>query len=262
MNKKLTVQDMQGWTYERLQNMDIKKVYPAFAWNILPFLAIQKPTKNSNGKYSATSILNALKIKDYAIKADETRDPWGNTLEVQALSGSVILSLWQFFYSTNPKEWLTKPQNKEPAIASGVPIVLYAYKHQHGIMYNEWDREDPALRLMLTENLAWLLNPPEIPEGLPDIKSLQEEFLKTGTTGIVNPPTNPKASYTSDKRFNQLPKYQRYMYLQTWLYHPSIRSDNMITDWNDWDTPAVPHGFSDLESYGLTVKANKDGLPW
>jgi hypothetical protein len=237
MHKKVTVKDINSWTsFEQIQEYDFAKLYGSkFVWNLLPFLAIQKPQKTAEGKYSAKSIINRLATEEYTVPDN---DGWDFEATI---SGKTILALWKFFYTQSPKQWLTTSQTKNTSIASGTPIIMYAYKHQHNIPYNAWDRRDPNLRYLLTENLKWLLDPPPIPEELITESTLtfhemREHFLTTGTTGVVNSPTNPKASMVPGlKEFNKLPKYQRYMYFQTWIYHPSIRSDNMITDWDDWD---------------------------
>lgn len=244
MSKKLVVKDMQKWGYETLAEMGVSKVYgQKFAWNILPFLAIQKP-EVVDGKYSASSVIDKLKVTEYSFY--ET-DSWSKAKIEQKLHGMVILSLWQFFYKELAKSWMVTPQTKETAIASGVPIVLWAYKHIHGINYSSWNRKDPNLRYLLTENLKWLRDPQPIPADIPPFNELREMFLTTGTTGAVNEVTSPKASRIPEyKEFNNLPKYQRYMYLQTWIYHSSIRSENMITDWEDWDAQREPVDSSDM----------------
>lgn len=259
MSKKLVVKDMQMWDYETLVEMGVSKVYgQKFAWNILPFLAVQKP-ELVDGKYSASSITDKLKVSEYSFT--ET-DSWSKAKVDRKLSGMVILSLWQFFYKELAKSWMVTPQTKETAIASGVPLVLFAYKHIHGINYNSWNRSDPNLRYLLTENLKWLLNPAPIPDELPPFDELRERFLTTGTTGVVNDVISPKASRIPEyKDFNNLPKYQRYMYLQTWIYHPSIRSENMITDWNDWDVQSPPVDVSETVKYADPLNWDGPKIP-
>lgn len=233
----------------------IPKRYPAFAYNVLPFLAIQPPIKNDEGKVSATSIITKLKSSSYSAPYGEA--DWDDS----KISGTKILEIWKFLHYCKTKEYSIGRQTANTDISSGTPLVLYAYKHQYNIPYNAWDRSDPLLVMLLTDNLSWLVQPnlrELVPEGL-DLRDLTEQFLTTGTTGIINGVLNPKASLTNNPKFNNLPKYMRYMLLQTWIYHPSVRSKNMITDWDDWDAERPARGFEGILAPQPEVK---EELPW
>lgn len=227
--------------------------YPNFAYHILPYLAIQRPTRNESGKFSASSVVSKLKASDYSAPYGEA--DWDDA----KIPGKKILEIWKFLHLCKAKDYMVASQVKATDVCSGVPLVLYAYKHQHDINYNDWDRSDPNLAMMLTSNLRWLLGDCAMSE-ITDIKTLTEEFLTTASTGVVNSVTNPKASHTTNNEFNKLPKYMRYMYLQTWIYHPSIRSKNMITDWNDWDAERPARGFDGLVLGNFPT--NSSDLDW
>lgn len=239
-------------TLDLSAGVDLHK-FPSFVYHVLPYLAIQRPTRSESGKFSASSVVSRLKAGDYSAPYGEA--DWDDS----KIPGTKILELWKFFHLCKAKDYMAQSQVKATDVCSGVPIVLYAYKHQHDINYNDWDRSDPCLPMMLTQDLRWLVQPPPMPE-IDDIKELTEQFLTTGTTGIINPVTNPKASLTTHTEFNKLPKYMRYMYLQTWIYHPSIRSKNMITDWDDWDAERPARGFEGLVLNQFPT--NSSDLPW
>lgn len=237
---------------------NISKRYPAFAYNVMPFLAIQPPIKNAEGKVSASAIVAKLKSSSYSAPYGEA--DWDDS----KIPGTKILEIWKFLHYCKTKDYHSGRQTAHADISSGVPLVLYAYKHQYNIPYNAWDRSDPLLVMLLTDNLKWLVQPDGrspselVPEGL-DLRDLTEQFLTTGTTGIINGVTNPKASLTTNKEFNNLPKYMRYMLLQTWIYHPSVRHENMITDWDDWDAVRPARGF---EGVIAPQPTKMDELPW
>lgn len=206
MPKTLTVE-----TFSPTENH--KVVYPNFLYNVIPLLSRLVPEKSDADptKYSATKLLNSL------TNSEKT--------------------LFKFLYHAKTSEISKLPQTRAASVSSAVPLVLLAYRERYGISYNSWDRTDKLLPYLLTENLAWLCNPEPYEFTIFSKASMIEEFLYQASSDSIVPQNTYKLSKTSDELFNSLPKYQRMMLLQTWLYAPNIAHQNMITDIYDWDRP-------------------------
>lgn len=204
MPKTLTVE-----TFNPLVN--IKVVYPNFLYNVIPLLNRLAPEKSDANptKYSATKLLNSL------TNSEKT--------------------LFKFLYKAKTSEILRGTQIAQASVSSAVPLVLLAYRERYGVSYNSWDRTDKLLPFLLTENLAWLCKPEPYEFTEYSKASMLEEFLYQASTDSIVPQNTYKLSKTSDEQFNSLPKYQRMMLLQTWLYAPGVAHANMITDVLDWD---------------------------
>ena len=199
---------------------DVRVVYPNFLYNVIPLLARLAPQKSTlnSSKYSATKLLNSLSIEEKA--------------------------LYKFLYSAKTSEISKIPQTRATSVSSAVPLVLLAYKEHYGVSYNSWDREDPLLPYLLTENLAWLCKPATYEFLNFSETTLRTELLYQASTDSVLNRTAYKLSKTSDEQFNRLPKYQRMMLLKTWIYAPEIAHANMICDVYDWDL--APERLSDV----------------
>lgn len=204
MPKTLTVE-----TFSPTAN--VKVVYPRFLYNVIPLLSrlAPEPADVNPGKYSATKLLKSLTNPEK--------------------------TLFKFLYSVKTSEVLRGTQIAQPSISSAVPLVLLAYRERYGVSYNSWDRTDPLLPYLLTENLAWLCKPATYEFTTYSKSSLIKELLYQASTDSIVPQSTYKLSKTSDEQFNSLPKYQRMMLLQTWLYSPGVAHENMITDIYDWD---------------------------
>lgn len=223
-----------------------KKTTESFIYQCMPILA------HVRGKTPSEIIGKLKENKEYDIYGDRYH-------------GLEILRLWKFFYETNPSSYLPKAATKCTAISSGVPIVMLAYKHQHDTPYETW-RGDKFTKLMLPKALSFLVG-----EGMEKAESLDlaglatkwpvatlrcytEDFLTDVNSAKMHEMTSYKAYKVGDKDFDSLPALLKRMLLQTWIYHPSVRHGNMITDPNDWDSLIDPL----YEVAGLTTEAD----PW
>lgn len=218
------------------------KAHKDWLWHLLPILAKQ-PLVFNNGQVDIKATMEIIAKSVYEHEGYE-------------IPGSKILYLWQFIAQTSRSELLSVSQNKNSSLSSGVPIVLYAYKHQHNVLYNAW-RSDPLVSAVLGKDLAWLPDYKDFDHGYttPYINSFRRGALtelKLG--GKTAPDSSNKLNRVAGreivvnddtaKEFDALPRLLRYMILQTWIWHPSIRSPNMITDWTDWDAVMPPYNNS------------------
>lgn len=210
MRKTLTAQNLQT-----INLQTVKSQYPEFLHHVQPFLAAVKLEN-----YSASKLFEIL-------REDDNHLVQGHGY----VRGRKILEIIRFLHETAYSDICSKTQIRNASISSAVPIVLASYRTQRGVGYNSWDREDPYMQFLLPQHLSWLLNP----QPVADCFSLLEDFLTNRTTGEINPVTHHKSAKTGVLEFDSLPKYQKYMYLQTWIYHPGVRHADMITDWADWD---------------------------
>lgn len=204
-------------TYVHRINLDdpkhLKRV-PGFVYQCFPILAHVRGS-------SATEILAKLKEnKEY--------DIYG-----QRYMGLDILKLWRFFYETNPSDYLPKSQTKCTDICGAVPLVMLAYKHQYDTPYEYW-RGDPNTRYMMNKRIEWMCQGADWATKWPTAQLREYVELATGSV------TAYRCQAVGDSEFDKLPMQIRMYLLQTWVYHPSIRSPNMITDVTNWDHLAPP----------------------
>lgn len=224
---------------------------------ILPYIAHIIPAKNSNGLYSATSIFELLKEnEEYELNG-------------VVFSGEQVLNYYRLFFNYSTSDYLDA-QTKTPQFCSAVPIPLAAYKQQYGIKYSSWDKADPMLHRFFGPQMQWLFNLDdfEIPNlTLEEVREFRDQVLLERKTGTIKPVTSYKFENSGEPLFDKLPKPLRMMLLQTWIFHPSIRHPNMITDPVNWDILAEPWDIVDVintpvASPNTQVKKAEIELPW
>ena len=204
------------------------KVSRDWLLHCLPVIALQRPVYN-NGQIDIKEMLQRLQKCSYEY-------------EGYPIEGSQILALWKFLCITNRSSILQDSQTKAPSLSSAVPLILWAYKHQHNVPYEAWS-SNPIVKSILGKDLACLVDVKEwdCPWDDSQIAEIRNVALKELKTGVRQQDTSNKLNKVGAKlptcaSFDELPKMVRYMVLQTWIYHPSIRKDTMITDWKNWDS--------------------------
>lgn len=177
--------------------------------------------RNEEGLFSATLSFEKTKC---ALTADEFK--W--------LGGIVT-------YLTRPirKETIGNlVQIKNPNLSALVPLVLSAFKMFRKIQYEEWDKADPKLNIFIDKPLlaAALANIDVSKDDLIFFREHSRVVQSGKTVGKVKELTHTvKIISTDNKEFNALPSLAKIMHCQVWVAHPSIRTDLMILDPNNWD---------------------------
>ena len=213
---------------------------------VMPFLAHIIPAKNSRGLYSASSVFELLaKNEEYC-------------LNNVYFSGEQILQYMRVFNHKNTSEYLDA-QAKSPQFSAATPIVLAAYRQQLGIKYEQWDKADPLLKRFFGPQMQWLFDPAlSVPDLNDDeFREFRENVLLERKTGLLKPATSYKFESSGEPNFDKLPKMLRMMLLQTWIFHPSIRHPNMITDPLNWDNLADARETQQI-SAGIIAKPREE----
>ena len=183
-----------------------------------------KPVQNAAGKYDALATLTAN------------------------IGDAYNFGLWRL--ALNPLKQLFEKAPKgirqyNSPINPLVPIILAGFKQAHNIEYSEWD----------TVGLEWLV-PQELLKAMvcsvPELSvSERLEHRNTAVTDKLGPragklndvATCIKLNHLAGTSIDHLPKYAKYMVLQTWCAHPSNWNKYSIVDPSNWDTkpdPLVP----------------------
>jgi hypothetical protein len=200
------------------------KFAPTSLFNLVPYLTCQLPTK-IDGKYSATSLFTKLKDSEYNV-------------EGVRFTGSRVIDFYKLFYYEDTKTYMKASQTAEPNWSSAVPIIMYMYKLQHNISYEEWDKSDPYLKRLLGKKLEWLVDSSiSIPDWSDEeLQEIQLVSLTTAATGVVRSvKSHIIAKRTGDEDFDNLPRLARFMLAQIWLYSLPVRTSAMITNHKNWD---------------------------
>jgi len=136
----------------------------------------------------------------------------------------------------------TSTSNAEYAALT--PLLMLAMKRKHGIMYNDWDREDSNLRWATGKSLATALVPVSIPSSivtLDNIAEIRANYLKDKSpcgwgSSTYNYEFNDRVYTFYSSRVNAK------ILTQTWIACADIRVPHaMILDVEDWDKVPEPY---------------------
>ena len=169
----------------------------------------------------------------------------------QQIPVSVIKGAIMFIYECNRSKLVLK-MTENSRWGSLTPIFMLGAKEHRGYAYDDWDKSDPLLKYLLGSFLEDLVELPaefiKPSAGLDagGVRLAREEALtyKTGNkAGTMEKLTSHKMNWY----FPNVPNAAKYMVLQTWLAHVSVRNEAMILDpWNwdkipePWDLVEVP----------------------
>lgn len=151
-----------------------------------------------------------------------------------------------------------------------VPLVMSAFKRYQNVMYSSWD---PSEISGITEpNLASVMLAKDVPVlGSDELASIRQASLTFRSGEKAGTQRNPVTTYTlytpANTPLSGMPMLLRIMYCQTWCAHPSIRTEYMILDPNNWDKMPEPlvtgeifqNSAENSPSTGLGAKID---LPW
>jgi hypothetical protein len=158
-----------------------------------------------------------------------------------------------------PRSWINLgKQTENPKHASYTPLFLYAHKLYNDINYEEWDKDDPALKLALGSFLEPILTyePIEV-----DVVELRKEMLTVGSGKDVGTVAGLTA-YKSNKNSYGIHSTVARMLAQTWVCNAALRDQSsMILDPINWDN--VPEPLDAVsEKKADEVQISDSDIPW
>ena len=139
-----------------------------------------------------------------------------------------------------------------------VPLILSSWKQYRGVGYSLWDWSDPNRRFFLDSDLLeWSSHfGVEVGWSAEDLLQFRVTALevKSGSKqGTVRKPESCSSVFgVSDKEFKALPRLMKLSLCQLWCFHPSLRTDLMITDHMNLDNHPEPL----VDGEVLKTKAN------
>jgi len=154
-----------------------------------------------------------------------------------------LQGMWRVMTRVKRSE-LIKPQNtpQNAQYSALVPLILAAVRQYQGVPYSSWSRD--GLGSICETNLAeaMLVEPESVPKlDVTEILELRLLGLTTSTTGVV---ANPVSKYAltglGTTALGHLPTYAKTMICQTWVAHPTLRTQYMVLDPVNWDTVPQP----------------------
>jgi hypothetical protein len=158
-------------------------------------------------------------------------------------SSAELRGMWRLCCRVRRSDFV-KPQNNAANAQYSllVPLILAAVKMYQGVNYSSWSADN--LELICEPQLAeaMMVDPNLVPDLTPaEILELRELGLTTKTTGKVETPTSKwRLTGLADTALGQLPPLAVTMICQTWVAHPTLRTQYMVLDPNDWDGVPEP----------------------
>lgn len=193
-------------------------------------------TKGPNGLYSFTHTLRTWKNSTLDLDGEPIGlDGVQGVLRYLCLSprGEVLGSIKQ-----------TGDQGLRYCAA--VPLILSAWKQYRGVGYESWDWTDPNRRFFLDSDiLSWSEHfHKEVVWTVDELLQFRVNSLevKSGTKqGTVRKPESCSSVFgVQDPDFKALPRLMKLALCQLWCFHPSLRTDLMITNHMDLDNTPPP----------------------
>lgn len=148
-----------------------------------------------------------------------------HTLVQQFEQDPFLYQLYKIF-TTSPRSSIVHNQKSSPFNAT-VPLVLMVYKKFYNIPYHSWTELHPLLEndhrtVLNNQNLV-----------LPPLSQLSWQTYPQDLTKY-----NGLGSWESSV-IGKLDRLSKHIYLQTWLWHPSIINAYSIQSLENWDRAQV-----------------------
>jgi hypothetical protein len=223
---------------ERQPASPFKMLSPNYCQELTKFLSSSELIRNEAGLVSAKDTL--LNIEDDLMRA------------------AVKISL-----QTSRSDILLVSGAKNPEYASLTPLLMYAHKKYNKVMYEEWDKDDSSMSLVLGNLLGKILDINydwyEVKTWLKNHPDKCAELRSTFLGGKV-----ATAYYGKEVIIDMGDKIEAIkgtaasskILFQTWLAHSSLRFPGaMILDLGDWDNTPEPYE-------GEITAIDTGGLPW
>lgn len=191
------------------------------------------------------------------------------------------LGLWKVCTQLKRGSLVKSQVNPEFASYSAlVPLILMGAKKYQGVKYHQWDIK-AGTRLVdknLQEAMFWY------PEGIDGLISgapcyglgserlieLREQGLLIKSGNHAGNKQKPTSAWClrgmRNTELAEAPKLVGTMITQIWVAHPSLRTEYMILDPNDWDSMPEPLVAESLFTYSKqtnqTPQVEASDLPW
>lgn len=156
-----------------------------------------------------------------------------------------------------------------------VPLILSAWKQYREVPYGSWDWGDQNRRFFLDSDLLewseYFLSPVVSPvvwtrDDLLQFRVTALEVKSGSKQGTVRKPESCSSVFgVTDKDFKALPRLMKLSLCQLWCFHPSLRTDLMITDHMDLDNhpePLVDGEIITTKSKALASGQTTLSSPW
>lgn len=248
----------------RYINWETEHIQPGNEYWILPQLAAHIgttwPLVKDGELYSPTQT-----IKGWAVLANQGQ----LQLEGVPLSLGSVRKIVAWMNTTPRGSILTgMTQTKDHGVrwSAPTPLVLSSFKEFRGVGYNRWDWKDPNMGVLVDKDIwEWSQHfGVEVPWGPEDLLQFRVGALevKTGRhQGTVRKPQSTSQVYgVSDPQFRALPRLMKLSLCQLWCFHPTVRTDLMITNHMDLDNHPDPLVSSEVLDKALPKTVSPS--PW
>lgn len=196
--------------------------------------------KGEDGLYSFTETLRLWK---------KTVQSGGLDLDGAVLDLNGVTALMKYLTLAPRGEVVGSLRQTSPEgirYSAPVPLILSAWKQYREVAYGRWNWTDPNRRFFLDHDLLEWSN--HFGDQVPwDVESLLQfrvtalEVKSGARQGTVRKPESCSSVFgVSDPQFKTLPRLMKLSLTQLWCFHPSLRTDLMITDHMNLDSHPEP----------------------
>lgn len=224
------------------KDFDIIKANPSWFFHIKPLLASVKPKE-----LTLSSLLNEL----HTPKEIEVVGQPNITTTTTA-----VLCIYEVLAKVNRSAMLPSSYARataHPSFSAAVPWAMAAYKEHHNIAYSRWKLDEPAmvagfLGKALKDLPAYMETFVELKDSI-DLLGIRAEYLeKIKAFQLARANSSKRARAQKDPEFahNLYIKVEGWsgiwlhMLTQTWVFHPDIRTSDMILSLNSLDEIPEP----------------------
>ena len=158
-----------------------------------------------------------LFFKDGVVSPSLTLESW----DLEPLE-----SYWLDLITTSPRSTFLE-SSRFPALSQSVPLVLSAFKTYQNVFYESWDFSDPNIKIFLEPLHVQILS--FRTQDLPDPVTLDWKALEEKLDGY------PRFGEWEAHTLGNLPRLAKYIFTQTWLWHPSKLHPLAIQSLKNWD---------------------------
>lgn len=179
-----------------------------------------------------------------------------------------LMGMWKVA-TRMPRSSIVKPQNSGsgPEYSMLVPLILAGIKKYQGVNYSEWSQSD--LEYVVDRGLAEAMLVPanDIPtlsrDEILEIRKLGLTVAAGSRAGTVEPVTSKWAlTGIKDTALGHLPKLAVTMITQVWVAHPTLRTQYMVLDPNDWDGVPEPLVPTEIVKQPAKMFSNLSAAKW